>query len=117
MCLVVNNVKKGNLNPSKILTLAKCTGFLSNTQLVADYYRTIEGLTVFDETEMHFKLTGSVDVISNEFKTSFSEYECGRTTSKDVCFATNTDISIPQTLQSSIIGVLGLENMLTLTPF
>ena len=60
--------------------------------------RTIEGLTVFDDTEIHFKLTGSVDVLSKEFKTSFSEYECGKKTSKDVCFATNTEILIPQSI-------------------
>ena len=108
-----NFAKVGELNPATVLTLTIVTGSMSNTQLVADYYRTVEGLTVFDETNMHLKISGSVAVLSKEFNTSFNEYECDR---KDVCFATNSDISIPQSLQSKVIGVLGLENMMTLKP-
>ena len=92
------------------------TGSLENTRLVASYYSGLEGLSVLGETEMHLKLSGSVESLSNAFGTTFIEYECGQRGQSKVCFCTNTDISIPVTLKSAIIGVIGLENILTMKP-
>jgi hypothetical protein len=110
-------VQIGNLDSSIELTVTIVTGSLENTRLVASYYSGLDGLSVFGETEIHLKLSGSVESLSNAFDTTFIEYECGgqRGQSK-VCFCTNTDISIPATLKSAIIGVLGLENILTMNP-
>ena len=93
------------------------TGSSSNTQLVASFYRTVQGIRVLDETDFDLKLASSVGVFSKELKTSFIHYECGPNDAKDkICYAINSDIFIPQSLQAAIIGVLGLEDMNTMIP-
>jgi hypothetical protein len=114
---VVGNAIIGKLDPTKELTLTIVTGSLSNTQLVSSYYRTVKGIRVFDETDFDLKLASSVGVFSKEFKTAFIHYECNPQDARDkVCFAINSDIFIPQSLQAAIIGVLGLEDMNTMIP-
>jgi hypothetical protein len=112
--LVVGNAIIGKLDPTTVLTLTIVTGSSSNTQLVASYYRTVKGIRVFDETDFDLKLASRVGVLSKEFKTSFIHYECGPNDAKDkICFAINSDIFIPQSLQAAIIG---LEDMNTMIP-
>ena len=99
----------GRLDSAMILTLTLVTGSLDNTQLVASYYESIEGLTLFDRTDMHLKLSGSVEVISQVFNTSFSEYTCDSKNIQSICYASNTEVSIPASLQPFILGIIGLE--------
>ena len=113
--LVVGNAIIGKLDPTTQLTLTIVTGSSSNTQLVASYYRAVKGIRVLDETDFDLKLTSSVGVFSKEFKTSFIHYECDPNDTKDkICYAINSDIFIPQSLQAAIIGVLGLEDINTM---
>ena len=113
----MGNAIIGKLDPTTLLTLTIVTGSSSNTRLVASYYRTVQGIRVFDETDFDLKLTSKVGVFSKEFKTSFIHYECGQNDAKDkICFGINSDIFIPQSLQAAIIGVLGLEDMNTMIP-
>ena len=115
--LIVGNVIIGKLDPTKVLTLTIVTGSTPNTQLVASYYRAVQGIRVLDETDFDLKLTSSVGVFSKEFKTSFIHYKCDPKDVKDkICYAINSDIFIPQSLQSAIIGVLGLEDINTMIP-
>ena len=91
------------------------TGSLANTQLVSDYYSQHFGdyLTIHDKTEMHVKMHGSVGHLSQVFNTTFKEYSCPY---DGLCFATNSDVSIPSSLQSASIGVLGAEQILQPKP-
>jgi hypothetical protein len=115
--LVVGNAIIGKLDPATVLTLTIVTGSTPNTRLVASYYRTVQGIKVFDETDFDLKLTSKVGVFSKEFKTTFIHYECDPKDVKGkICYAINSDIFIPQSLQAAIIGVLGLEDMNTMVP-
>ena len=106
--------KLGDLNPAMTLTLTLVTGSMENTQLVASYYQSIQGLTILERTDMHIKLSGSVEVISKAFETTFSEYQCGSSGQQTVCYASNSEVYVPASLNSAIIGILGLENILTM---
>ena len=108
-----------NLNSTKSITLTLVTGSTENTQQVASYYQTIQGLSVFNQTDMHVKLKGSVQIISQEFNTTFSEYNCENNTErrrKKTCDASNSEVSVPASIRSAIIGILGLEQVLTVKP-
>ena len=106
--------KVKDLNQSMEMALTLVTGSMANTQLVASYYETIQGLTLFDLTDMHVKLKGSVVLISQVFNTSFYEYICENGNRKTHCFASNSEVSIPESLRTVIIGILGLETILSL---
>jgi hypothetical protein len=60
-----------NLNPSLNLTLTLVTGSLANTHPVSDYYSQYFGhyFTIYDQTEMHVKIHGSVAYLSQVFNT------------------------------------------------
>ena len=62
---------------------------------------------------MHVKIHGSVAYLSQVFNTTFIEYKCP---DDRLCFATNSDVSIPINLKSAIIGVLGVEQILQSKP-
>ena len=99
----------GLLNSSMTMTLTLVTSSLNNTQLVASYYESIQGLNVFDQTDMHLKLSGSVELFSQVFNTSFSEYACDSKNKQKTCFASNTEVFIPASLQPFILGIIGLQ--------
>ena len=109
----LNNWK--TLNSATSLNLTIVTGSLNNTQLVASYYQSIEGLTLCDQTDMQLKLSASVEVISQVFETVFREYDCENSTRK-TCYASNSEVSVPASIRSAIIGILGLEQVLTVKP-
>ena len=108
--------KLGTLNSAKTLTLTIVTGSLANTQLVASYYKSVQGLTIFDQTDMHLQMKGSVTLLSTVFNTNFIEYKCSNLTTQQTCYASSSEVSIPAALKSAIIGILGLEQVLTLKP-
>ena len=103
----------GQLDLAMNLTLTLVTGSLNNTQLVTSFYQSIQGLTLFDQTDIHLKLIGNVGLISRVFNTSFSEYTCDK---QNVCYASNSEVFIPESLKSAIIGILGLETVLSVKP-
>ena len=108
--------KLASIDTSFNLTLTIVTGSLNNTRLVANYYQTLDvGLIISDQTEMHLKLTGNVLIMAQIFKTTFVEYECNDSNSR-FCYASNSEVSIPESLKSTIIGILGLEKVLKLEP-
>jgi kumamolisin len=65
---------------------------------------------------MHLKLNGKVSFLSQIFNTTFVEYKCGNETASKKCFASNSEVTIPETLKSSIIGIMGLEQVLNMKP-
>ena len=105
--------KVGDLDSKMSLTLTIVTGSLHKTQLVSSFYRFIDGLSITYETDMHFKVTGNAELISKVFNTSFSEYKCKPDCGKDICYASNSKATLPDPLKSSVVGILGLENIIT----
>ena len=96
------------------MILTVVTASLTNSQLVGAFYQSIEGLTISEITSMHVKLKGSVSLMSNLFNTTFSEYKC---IDKNItCHASNSEVYIPVSLKSAIIGILGLETISTAKP-
>ena len=112
--------KIGPLDKESKLTLTLVTGSLNNSQLVADYYSSFgKNLTIYEQTNMHVKLNGKVSFLSQLFNTTFIEYKCDNHTEindaqrkRQKCYASNSEVSIPETLKSSIIGIMGLEQVL-----
>jgi len=108
--------KIDHLNPHLKLTLTIVTGTWVNTQLVSEYYSTFENVNIFDKTEMDFKIEGKVFVLSQIFNTTFLEYNCPNLNMNKTCFASTSEVVIPSNLKSSILGIIGLEQVLTLKP-
>lgn len=106
----------GPLSSEITLSITIVTGALEKSQSVANYYGSIQGLAITDITEMHVKLNGTVGALSNAFDTTFTEYDCPARSVAMACFASDSDISIPAALKSSIIGILGLETIQTARP-
>jgi subtilase family serine protease len=116
--------KIGPLDKESKLTLTLVTGSLNNSQLVADYYSSFgKNLTIYEQTNMHVKLKGKVSFLSQLFNTTFIEYKCDNHTEindaqrkRQKCYASNSEVSIPETLKSSIIGIMGLEQVFYMKP-
>ena len=104
----------GYLDSDTILTLTVVTGSLSNTQIVSSFFQTFEGFNISDQTDMHFKLTGRVSLISQVFNTSFGSYKSEH--NQNVFFASSRKVSIPKSIQTETIAVLGLENVSQMKP-
>ena len=105
------------LDPQLNLTLTIVTGSMANTQLVSKYYSSFGYFTIWDQTNLHLKMQGSVASIAQVFQTTFVEYKCNTTTTSSTkCFATTSEVHIPNSLQSAILGILGLEKVLSLKP-
>jgi hypothetical protein len=108
--------KIGPLDKESNLTLTIVTGSLFNTRRVADYYSSFgKNLTIYEQTSMHVKLNGKVSFLSQLFDTTFVEYKCDNKTEirdalrkRQKCFASNSEVSIPETLKSSIFSIMGL---------
>ena len=108
--------KIDNLNNQLYLTLTIVTGSWSNTELVSKYYSSFEHIKIINKTEMDFKIEGKVLALSQIFNTTFVKYECPIASNSRVCFASTSEVSIPSQLKSSILGINGLEEVLTLKP-
>jgi len=108
---------KGSLDPQTTLTLTIVTGSLTNTHLVSDYYSSMSQITIYDRTKMHLKMKATVAQLSLVFNTTFVEYNCHviNLTHK-LCFANTSDISIPVSLKNAIVGILGLEQIVSCKP-
>jgi hypothetical protein len=114
----------GLLDEETNLTLTIVTGSLNNSQLVADYYSSYgKNLTIYEQTKIHVKLSGKVSFLSQIFNTKFIEYKCdnhtetkGAQRKRQKCYASNSEVSIPETLKSAIIGIMGLEQVLFMKP-
>ncbi len=112
--------KIGPLDEESNLALTIVTGSLVNTQRVADYYSSYgKNLTIYEQTKMHVKMNGKVSFLSELFNITFVEYKCSSGVAqinRQKCYASNSEASIPETLKSSIIGILGLEQILVMKP-
>jgi len=106
----------GPLNPQMNLTLTIVTGSMDKTELVAEYFLSFDFLTITDKTEMHFKLKGTVAQFAQVFNTTFIEYSCPNSPSKQAQYATTSEVYIPQSLHSSIVSILGLETVIKYRP-
>ena len=102
------------LDPQLNLTLTIVTGSLAKTQLVSKYYSSFGYFTLEDKTNLHLKLQGSVAHISQVFQTTFIEYKCNDSVASLKCFASTSEVFIPKFLESAILGILGLEQVLRL---
>ena len=104
------------LDPQINLTLTIVTGSWPNTQLVSNYYSSFGYFTIWDQTNLHLKIQGSVARFAQVFQTAFFEYKCNTTSSQDKCYATTSEVLVPASLKSSILGILGLEQVLSIKP-
>ena len=103
------------LNPQIHLTITIVTGTWTNTRVVSEYYSSFKYLKIFEKSSMHFKMKGSVSRFSRVFKTFFKQYECPYET-RLICFATTSQVSVPSFLKRKILGIIGLEQILSLKP-
>ena len=99
------------LSPLLNLNITIVTGSWTNTQLVSDYYSSLGYFKMIEMTDMHVKMEGTVSRISQVFNTTFFEYECETVS---ICFASTSEVFIPKNLTAAILGILGLEQVLTL---
>jgi subtilase family serine protease len=105
-----------NLDPEMTLTLTLVTGSMANTIFVADYYSSLKGeydsrlFKIISQTSLHVKMSSKVKHISQVFNTSFLNYKCPN----KYCYASTSEIYIPLHLNETILGVLGLEEVLSL---
>jgi len=90
------------------------TGSWENTKQVNKYYK--NHFNMVELTDMHAKLRGSVARFSKVFNTTFIEYKCAdnQNNLNLKCFATLSEVSVPVELTSAILGIIGLERVLTL---
>ena len=115
----INLVKTENLSGNTILNLTLVTGSLTNSQQVASFYGSLGGsIIVVSHTEMHVKIQGNVAEFSKLFNTTFSNYKCNSTSTitNQTCFSSNSIAYIPKSLETAIIGIIGLEEVLKLKP-
>ena len=103
----------GNLNPQMNLTITVVTGSLAKTEIVAAYFNIFDFLTIKDENILDLKLKGTVAQFSQVFNTTFIQYQCPNSTNKFVQYATSSEVYIPKSVQSNIVGILGLETVIT----
>jgi hypothetical protein len=109
-----------NLDPEINLTLTLVTGSMENTLLVVDYYSSLKddqekNLSLFNiisKTSLHVRMSSKVKYISQVFKTSFMDYKCPN----KLCYASTSEVYIPAHLNEKIVGILGLEEVLSLKP-
>jgi len=74
-------------------------------------------MTITEQNKIHLKLKASVAEFSQVFNTTFVEYKCLiNNYTNHVCFASTTEVFIPVSLHTAIIGILGLEQVLTFKP-
>ena len=104
----------GILNDQVKLNLTIVTGSLAKTELVSKYFSSFTFLTIMDQTEMHLKLQAMAGQFSQVFNTTFVEYKCPNKFTNHVCYATTSEVYIPDSLHTAIVGILGLEQVLTL---
>jgi kumamolisin len=106
--------KRGSLNSKLFLTLTLVTGSWKKTQLVNRYYK--KYFKIVELTEMHAKVRGSVSRISRVFNTTFIEYVRPKNQRNVnlICFASLSEVTVPVELTSAILGIMGLEQVLTL---
>jgi len=111
----LHNLKAlGPLNPQTYLNITLVTGSLANSQLLAQYFSSLEqNLTLIEETNVHLKIRAMVSQFSQIFNTKFVEYECS---TNKLCFATTSEVYMPHALHSCIIGILGLEQVISFKP-
>jgi kumamolisin len=88
---------------------------ITNRALVSSYFASFNSITVKNGTkrENNLKLKGTVEAFSLIFNTTFIEYTCLNYTGKRATYAISSDVYIPQSLQSAIVGILGLETIVT----
>jgi hypothetical protein len=101
------------LDPQMNLTLTIVTGSLENTRLVAKYYSSLGYFSIFDQTDMHLKMKGNVERLSQVLKTEFVKVKCQTNTGLE-CYASTSEVSIPIFLRSAILGIIGLEQVWSL---
>jgi hypothetical protein len=109
----------GNLSQNANLTLTLVTGSLDNSKRVAEYYSSFGSLTITSQTNLHVKVKANISEISKVFNISFASYKCPfNVTTKEerTCFASTSMVSIPASLDSAILGIVGLERVLNLKP-
>jgi subtilase family serine protease len=109
-------VKTGNLNENINLTLTLVTGSSNNTKLVSAYYLSL--VRIISQNDLDIKIEANVSVLSQVFNTSFATYLCptnSATQSNRTCFASTSMVSIPTSLKTAILGIIGLEQVLNLT--
>jgi len=113
LTLVKTGVLSGNIN----LTLTLVTGSLNGSQLVAAYYSSL--VKIISQNNLDVKIQANISVLSKVFNTSFATYKCpfNLTSLKlnRTCFATTSMVSIPTSLRTAIVGIVGLEQVLNLT--
>jgi subtilase family serine protease len=106
------------LDPEMILKLTLVTGSITNTVLVADYYSSLKGegdsslFEIISQTSLHVQMSSKVKYISQVFSTSFLLYKCPN----KYCYASTSEVSIPLHLNETILGILGLEEVLSCKP-
>ena len=104
--------EKSRLNPQMNLTLTIVTDSLTNTKRVTQYYSSLGYFYIYDETDMHVKISGSVVKLSLVFNTSFVEVDCQKNMGS-ICYASTSEVYIPIHLRTAILGIIGLERVLT----
>ena len=95
------------------LTITIVTGSWENTQQVDEYYSSFGYFTISIQTQIHLKMQGTVGRLSQVFNTTFFEYKCQKNMTL-ICFASTSVVYIPASLNSAIVGILGLEQVLAL---
>ena len=109
-----------NLDPEINLTLTLVTGSMENTLLVVDYYSALkddreQNLSLFNiisHTSLHVRMSSKVKYLSQVFNTSFLDFKCPN----KLCYASTSEVYIPAHLNEKIVGILGLEEVLSLKP-
>ena len=91
------------------------TNSSSNKAIVASYFNSFKSLTIKNSTkkENRLVLKGTVADFSNIFNTSFTQYTCVNYTKKRVPYAISSEAYLPKSLHAAIVGILGLETIIT----
>lgn len=105
----------GTLAPQTNITIRIVTNSSSNKAIVASYFNSFKSLTIKNSTkkENRLVLKGTVADFSNIFNTSFTQYTCVNYTKKRVPYAISSEAYLPKSLHAAIVGILGLETIIT----
>ena len=87
----------GDLESNKIIQLLIITDKKENIEKVADYYKQT-GLNISDKTDIHFKVKGTVDELSDVFNVKFEKFLFNN---KEI-YASKSEISVPDYLADHI---------------
>ena len=83
--------EKSPLNPQMNLTFTILTNSLTNTKRVTQYYSSLGCFYIYDETDIHVRIIGSIVKLSLVFNATFVEADCQKNMGS-ICYTSTSEV-------------------------